>query len=258
MHMPQSLETGASDGAFKPACGKLNYPCASSAARNAALASAMLSAMPPLGRPPASFSGPYEDQAIAEIEAVKLVAEFENVEDEEEPWLVQRPSDVETRGRRFNGLPQATLNRKGPDVRERKVKLEVYIGRDDQGRWWVIASIGNDLPTRPMLQRLLLIHRDSMGCDRGARLSGLWIPLHRAARLPCRPARRLGPVEVFSAGRWPAEKSRLGAARARRSNSEKAVWIYLGFACGYKLANDGQDTRMVQHTVRYTELPPEG
>jgi integrase len=37
-------------------------------------------------------------------------------------------------------------------------------------------------------------------------------------------------------------------------------------ACEYKLANDGQDTRAVQHylghkniqpTVRYTELPPE-
>jgi type 1 fimbriae regulatory protein FimB/type 1 fimbriae regulatory protein FimE len=37
-------------------------------------------------------------------------------------------------------------------------------------------------------------------------------------------------------------------------------------ACGYKLANDGQDTRAlqhylghknIQHTVRYTELSPE-
>ena len=40
----------------------------------------------------------------------------------------------------------------------------------------------------------------------------------------------------------------------------------LRHACGYKLANDGQDTRAVQHylghkniqhTVRYTELSPE-
>jgi type 1 fimbriae regulatory protein FimB/type 1 fimbriae regulatory protein FimE len=40
----------------------------------------------------------------------------------------------------------------------------------------------------------------------------------------------------------------------------------LRHACGYKLANDGQDTRAIQaylghrninHTVRYTELSPE-
>ena len=30
----------------------------------------------------------------------------------------------------------------------------------------------------------------------------------------------------------------------------------LRHACGYKLANDGQDTRAIQHTVRYTDLPP--
>src|SRR6516164_9681619 len=36
-----------------------------------------------------------------------------------------------------------------------------------------------------------------MGCDRGARLSGLWIPSHRAARLPRRPERRLGLVEAI-------------------------------------------------------------
>ena len=29
-------------------------------------------------------------------------------------------------------------------MRERKVKLEVHIGRDDDGRWWVIASVNED------------------------------------------------------------------------------------------------------------------
>jgi hypothetical protein len=29
-------------------------------------------------------------------------------------------------------------------MRERKVKLEVHIGRDDDGRWWVIASVDNE------------------------------------------------------------------------------------------------------------------
>ena len=44
------------------------------------------------------------------------------------------------------------------------------------------------------------------------------------------------------------------------------ILICCGHACGYKLANDGQDTRAVQHylghkniqhTVRYTELSPD-
>ena len=29
-------------------------------------------------------------------------------------------------------------------MRERKVKLEVHIGRDDEGRWWVIASVNDE------------------------------------------------------------------------------------------------------------------
>jgi hypothetical protein len=29
-------------------------------------------------------------------------------------------------------------------VRERKVKLEVHVGRDDEGRWWVIASVNDE------------------------------------------------------------------------------------------------------------------
>ena len=29
-------------------------------------------------------------------------------------------------------------------MRERKVKLEVHIGRDDEGRWWVIASVNEE------------------------------------------------------------------------------------------------------------------
>ena len=29
-------------------------------------------------------------------------------------------------------------------MRERKVKLEVHIGRDDEGRWWVIASVDDE------------------------------------------------------------------------------------------------------------------
>ena len=40
--------------------------------------------------------GPYEDQAAAEKEAVKLVAEFEDVEDEEDLWRIIE-SDSPTR-----------------------------------------------------------------------------------------------------------------------------------------------------------------
>jgi hypothetical protein len=29
-------------------------------------------------------------------------------------------------------------------MRERKVKLEVHVGRDDEGRWWVIASVDDE------------------------------------------------------------------------------------------------------------------
>jgi hypothetical protein len=29
-------------------------------------------------------------------------------------------------------------------MRERKVKLEVHIGPDDEGRWWVIASVDDE------------------------------------------------------------------------------------------------------------------
>jgi hypothetical protein len=29
-------------------------------------------------------------------------------------------------------------------MRERKVKLEVHLGRDDEGRWWVIASVDDE------------------------------------------------------------------------------------------------------------------
>ena len=29
-------------------------------------------------------------------------------------------------------------------MRERKVKLEVHVGRDDEGRWWVIASVNDE------------------------------------------------------------------------------------------------------------------
>ena len=29
-------------------------------------------------------------------------------------------------------------------MRERKVKLEVGIRRDDNGRWWVVASVNNE------------------------------------------------------------------------------------------------------------------
>jgi DNA-binding GntR family transcriptional regulator len=29
-------------------------------------------------------------------------------------------------------------------MQERKVKLEVHIGRDDEGRWWVIASVDDE------------------------------------------------------------------------------------------------------------------
>jgi hypothetical protein len=29
-------------------------------------------------------------------------------------------------------------------MRERKVKLEVQVGRDDEGHWWVIASVDDE------------------------------------------------------------------------------------------------------------------
>jgi hypothetical protein len=29
-------------------------------------------------------------------------------------------------------------------MRERKIKLEVHIGPDDEGRWWVIASVDDE------------------------------------------------------------------------------------------------------------------
>jgi hypothetical protein len=34
-------------------------------------------------------------------------------------------------------------------MRERKVELKVHLGRDDEGRWWVIASVNDE----EMLQR---------------------------------------------------------------------------------------------------------
>jgi len=54
----------------------------------------------------------------------------------------------------------------------------------------------------------------------------------------------------------------------RARGAELAIKVHphmLRHACGYKLANDGQDTRSlqsylghrnIQHTVRYTELAP--
>ena len=29
-------------------------------------------------------------------------------------------------------------------MRDRKVKLEVHVGRDNEGRWWVIASVNDE------------------------------------------------------------------------------------------------------------------
>jgi type 1 fimbriae regulatory protein FimE len=48
--------------------------------------------------------------------------------------------------------------------------------------------------------------------------------------------------------------------------SDEGAYVRVRRACGFKLANDGQDTRAlqhylghknIQHTVRYTELSPE-
>ena len=60
--------------------------------------------------------------------------------------------------------------------------------------------------------------------------------------------------------------ARIVAAATRRASLEiKAHPHMLRHACGYKLANDGHDTRALQaylghknfqHTVRYTELSP--
>jgi hypothetical protein len=42
------------------------------------------------------------------------------------------------------GRPGASVElppRNDPDMRERKVKLEVLVGPDGEGRWWVIALV---------------------------------------------------------------------------------------------------------------------
>jgi type 1 fimbriae regulatory protein FimE len=76
--------------------------------------------------------------------------------------------------------------------------------------------------------------------------------------------------------RFEAENCLFGArevSRARRTNRAEAANMpfpihphMLRHACGFKLANDGHDTRTlqhylghknIQHTVRYTEMAPD-
>jgi integrase len=67
---------------------------------------------------------------------------------------------------------------------------------------------------------------------------------------------------------WSAACAPAGARLARTSAEAKFPFLVhpRRHACGFKLANDGQDTRTlqhylghknIQHTVRYTELSPE-
>lgn len=67
---------------------------------------------------------------------------------------------------------------------------------------------------------------------------------------------------------WPSPRGATSVPGA----AQKLAAVYanlhlLRHACGYKLANDGQDTRAlqhylghknIQHTVRYTEMAPGG
>jgi type 1 fimbriae regulatory protein FimE len=67
-----------------------------------------------------------------------------------------------------------------------------------------------------------------------------------------------------------AERGRISANGARAGEAAKFGFLVhshmLRHGCGYKLANDGQDTRAIQHylghrsivsTVRYTALAPD-
>src|SRR6266540_3248208 len=83
---------------------------------------------------------------------------------------------------------------------------------------------------------------------------------------------QIGSASVPRGGRtrkeaWLTGQDEAGKDRARAGEFPFPVHPHmLRHACGYKLANDGQDTRAVQHylghkniqhTVRYTELSPE-
>jgi type 1 fimbriae regulatory protein FimB/type 1 fimbriae regulatory protein FimE len=70
-----------------------------------------------------------------------------------------------------------------------------------------------------------------------------------------------------SAMRWGLRKIKRKEPSGWRLSSSTAMHPHmLRHACGFKLANDSQDTRAlqhylghknIQHTVRYTELSPE-
>src|SRR5207245_4429130 len=84
-------------------------------------------------------------------------------------------------------------------------------------------------------------------------------------------ALQLAPQPLQAGRQRPVLEWRTVSERARLSSEEGEFPFpvhphMLRHACGYKLANDGQDTRAVQHylghkniqhTVRYTELSPE-
>ena len=92
------------------------------------------------------------------------------------------------------------------------------------------------------------------------------VPPKRACNAEVRPREYLTPKEV---------ERLIKAARARgRYGARDGLAVLMAYrlhphmlrhACGFKLANDGQDTRAlqhylghknIQHTVRYTELAP--
>ena len=88
-----------------------------------------------------------------------------------------------------------------------------------------------------------------------------------------RKLRRENPNELTSSSPSAADRRSTGRLPPSRPEAGKAAKMpfslhphMLRHACGYKLANDGHDTRAlqhylghknIQHTVRYTELSPD-
>jgi site-specific recombinase XerD len=83
-------------------------------------------------------------------------------------------------------------------------------------------------------------------------------------------------MRMYSAGEaqpWESASSFLASSRHQLASAQNAAKFpflisshVLRHSCGYKLANDGQDTRAIQHylghrsiasTVRYTKLAPD-
>jgi site-specific recombinase XerD len=87
-----------------------------------------------------------------------------------------------------------------------------------------------------------------------------WLAHHRKKTLKAKFKER--PIDPFSKRGFQATVERAGKAAGFAMKIHPHM---LRHACGYKLANDGVDTRTIQaylghksiqHTVRYTELAP--